>query len=284
MSESRARLLFVDDEPSIRMTLPPVLRKAGFEVSIAENVSDALFEINSGQFDVLISDLNIGEEGDGFLITSAMRHVQPQCLTFILTGYPAFETALQAIHNHIDDYLVKPVDIDVLTKILKEKLQNRGPRFPFAPKRLAAVLKTDATQIVSRVTAATSRNGNFAASEQYLSRLLNAFIEQLESGHSAPGADLLRIAHEYGKKQAEGNHGPTELAAQFRCLEQEAYAVVQKNMNGMDMPTLISDLKIFSASLHSLLEESLNGYARRFKVSDSGLGSRSVRPKRRAAG
>jgi DNA-binding response OmpR family regulator len=284
MSESRARLLFVDDEPSIRMTLPPVLRKAGFEVSIAENVSDALFEINSGQFDVLISDLNIGEEGDGFLITSAMRHVQPQCLTFILTGYPAFETALQAIHNHIDDYLVKPVDIDVLTKVLKEKLQNRGPRFPFAPKRLAAVLKTDATQIVSRVTAATSRNGNSAASGQYLSRLLNAFIEQLESGRSAPSADLLRIAHEYGKKLAEGNHGPTELAAQFRCLEQEAYAVVQKNMNGMDMPTLISDLKIFSASLHSLLEESLNGYARRFNLSDSGLGSRSVRPKRRAAG
>jgi DNA-binding NtrC family response regulator len=62
MPDTGSRLLFVDDEASIRMTLPPVLQKAGFDVRVAESVSDALFEINSRQFDVLISDLNIGEE------------------------------------------------------------------------------------------------------------------------------------------------------------------------------------------------------------------------------
>ena len=101
------RILFVDDEPSIRLTLPPVLQQAGFDVHVAESVGDAIFEINSHSFDALISDLNIAEEGDGFLVTTAMRHIQPNCATFILTGYPAFETALQAIHSQVDDYLAR---------------------------------------------------------------------------------------------------------------------------------------------------------------------------------
>src|SRR5256885_5594034 len=59
-------------------------------------------DVCSSDLDVLISDLNIGEDGDGFLVVSAMRHVQPGCTNFILTGYPAFETALQAIHNQVE--------------------------------------------------------------------------------------------------------------------------------------------------------------------------------------
>src|SRR5438876_4685254 len=86
--QTRPRVLFVDDEPSIRLTLPPVLQEAGFEVRVSESVPDALFEINTNPYDVLISDLNIGEDGDGFLVVSAMRHVQPGCTNFILTGYP----------------------------------------------------------------------------------------------------------------------------------------------------------------------------------------------------
>jgi ActR/RegA family two-component response regulator len=287
MAESGTRLLFVDDEPSIRMTLPPVLQKAGFDVRVAESVSDALFEINSRQFDVLITDLNIGEEGDGFLVTSAMRHVQPECLTFILTGYPAFETALQAIHNHVDDYLVKPVDIESLTSTLSEKLQNRSARLPFGAKRLSAVLKGKSGEIVSRAALASSPNGNRRASEQELTRFLNALVEQLELDQDVPNADLLRSARDYGKKQVEAKYAPTALASQFRHLEQEVYRVVQKNMTGMDIPTLISDLRRFSAGLYALLEGSLNAYGRlptTATKTGSSAGKRVARQKRRAAG
>ena len=61
------RILFVDDEESIRITLPPVLREKGFEVEVAGSMAEALVEINSEKFDVLIADLNLAEEGDGFL-------------------------------------------------------------------------------------------------------------------------------------------------------------------------------------------------------------------------
>ena len=121
----RPRLLFVDDEESIRLTLVPLLETKGFEVRVSASVPEALVEINSSHFDVLITDLNIGEKGDGFLVVSAMRHLQPHCVNLILTGYPALETAVQAIRNQVDDYLTKPSDLDYLVATINARLDSR---------------------------------------------------------------------------------------------------------------------------------------------------------------
>ncbi len=122
---SRKRILFVDDEPSIRLTLPPVLQEHGFEVKTAASVPEALSEIQSGRFDILLSDLNIAEEGDGFQVVGAMRKVQPRCVTVILTGYPAFESAIQGIRHQVDDYMVKPTNVEALIGNLRDKLKSR---------------------------------------------------------------------------------------------------------------------------------------------------------------
>jgi len=116
---SGKRVLFVDDEPSIRLTLPPVLQQHGFEVRSAATVNDALDEINSCRFDVLLSDLNISIEGDGVRVVKAMRHLQPPCVTVILTGHPEFGSAEDI---EVDDYMVKPADVDSLVSLLRKKL------------------------------------------------------------------------------------------------------------------------------------------------------------------
>ena len=123
---NRKRLLFVDDEPSIRLTLPPVLESHGFQVRTAATVAEAVAQIKCSEFDVLLSDLNIGEDGDGFNVVSAMRQIQPNCVTVILTGYPAFESALLAIRHQVDDYLVKPADIEALIQTIDAKLSLRS--------------------------------------------------------------------------------------------------------------------------------------------------------------
>ncbi len=106
-----AHILFVDDEPAIRETLPKILATQGHTVVAAATVAEALGYITSERFDLLISDLNIGHPADGFIVVSAMRRTDPDCVTFILTGYPGFETALQAIREQVDDYLIKPAEI-----------------------------------------------------------------------------------------------------------------------------------------------------------------------------
>src|SRR5437588_5017334 len=123
----RRRLLFVDDEEGIRTTLPTILERRGFDVRVAASVPEALSEIKTYKFDVLLSDLNIGEDGDGFTVIRAMRKAQPKCVAILLTGYPAFETAVQAIEDQLDGYLVKPADLDSLVSLIERKLRARTP-------------------------------------------------------------------------------------------------------------------------------------------------------------
>ena len=119
------RLLFVDDEEGIRATLPLLLRARGFDVRVAANVAEALLEMRTHNFDVLLSDLNIGKDDDGFTVVQSMRKAHPRCVNILLTGYPGFESALQAIHDEVDDYFVKPADLDSLVSTIERKLRSR---------------------------------------------------------------------------------------------------------------------------------------------------------------
>jgi DNA-binding NtrC family response regulator len=122
------RLLFVDDEPNIRATLPTILRRYGFTVAVAGTVAQALDKIKTEEFGLLLCDLNIESEGDGFNVVRAMREKNPDCVSIILTGYPALETAVDGIHLGIDDYLMKPTNADALVALLAEKLAKRATK------------------------------------------------------------------------------------------------------------------------------------------------------------
>jgi ActR/RegA family two-component response regulator len=269
------RILFVDDEPSIRLTLPPILKEAGFDVHVAESVGDAIFEINSHQFDALISDLNISEEGDGFLVTTAMRHIQPDCATFILTGYPAFETALQAIHNQVDEYLVKPVEVDSLVTTVSERIMHRLPKLPTSIKPvsvLLAALREDTAWIVDQTlnaTEADARASGVAFSPAQLATHLKLFIsalcEQLEHESAELGPEALRSAAEHGRSLgAKKEAGIVALTREFRQLTEAVYRALQNKLTSRDLPpTLLSDLSRLNRGVSLLLERSLEGFLKK---------------------
>src|SRR5271156_3415818 len=112
------RLLLVDDDDAVRLTLGAVLKYHGFLVTPASSVPAALELVSKEQFDVLLADLNIGQPGDGFTVVSAMRRVQPAACTFILTGYPDLETAIQAVRSQVDDYFSKPLRVEQLVQAI----------------------------------------------------------------------------------------------------------------------------------------------------------------------
>jgi DNA-binding NtrC family response regulator len=121
-------ILFVDDEPSIRLTLPPILEEQGFQVHVADSIPSALQQVSSQKFDVLLSDLNIDEPRDGFALVKAARAANPSCVIIILTGYPDFESAVEGINCNIDGYLVKPADIETLLTTIQERLAAKNFR------------------------------------------------------------------------------------------------------------------------------------------------------------
>src|SRR6201992_2337504 len=157
------KLLFVDDDDALRTALGTVLTHHGFALTAVSSVSEALELISTRRFDVLLSDLNIGEPGDGFTVVSAMRRVQPDACTFILTGYPDFETALQAIRNQVDDYLLKPTDVPTLLNAIQHRLPARRPYSPEPPvKRVSELLRESSREIIRQWLAAVQEHKDLA--------------------------------------------------------------------------------------------------------------------------
>ena len=125
---SLRHIFFVDDEEGIRLTLPSILTDHGFAVTAVGSVSDALAQVNRKKYDVLVSDLNIHEPGDGFLVIAAMHLQQPECVNLALTGYPALDSAVEGIRQEVADYFVKPVAIDDLVNAINLKLKLKSLR------------------------------------------------------------------------------------------------------------------------------------------------------------
>src|ERR1019366_1962424 len=112
------KVLVVEDDDSVRLTLQEALQRDGFDVVSASNVRDALKLIATETFDVLLSDLHMPLAGDGFTLVSAMRHTHPDALTVVLSGHPALDEAMSAILAQADEIFAKPIRISALRDLI----------------------------------------------------------------------------------------------------------------------------------------------------------------------
>jgi len=85
MHETKARLLVVDDEPSIRTTLSLILAEVGYRVRTAEDGVSALMAIREEVPEFLLSDLNMPGMS-GFDLLSVVRHSFPNIRTIAMSG------------------------------------------------------------------------------------------------------------------------------------------------------------------------------------------------------
>jgi two-component system response regulator PilR (NtrC family) len=133
------RILFVDDEAGIRLTLAHILGKYGFRVTAVASVDDAMKEIKTHKFDALLSDLNLPLHNEGFVVIRAMRRHQPRCVNFVLTGYPGDLSVEEAVEQQVAHYFTKPVDIHELIGIIMTKLD-------FCDRKVSLVSETGRLQ------------------------------------------------------------------------------------------------------------------------------------------
>ena len=127
MPVPKPRILVVDDDPTIRLTLGEILKIKSFDVITCATVAEALKEIVSSKFDVLLSDLHMPGAGDGLTVISAMRHANPQAVTMLLSSFPAMGPAATAIVLQADEILVKPVNVDALVDAIRHRLSEGAP-------------------------------------------------------------------------------------------------------------------------------------------------------------
>jgi ActR/RegA family two-component response regulator len=264
--KDRPAILFVDDEPPIRTTLPAILNRFGFDVTAAGTVPEALHLIATRKFDVLISDLNIGQPGDGFTVVSAMRRTQPDAVTFILTGYPAFQTALEAIRQQVDDYLIKPADMEALVENIREKLITPPPRVHrIEARRLADILARNTQEIVQRWLRAAREDPEINAvrlSDEELTDHVPKIIAEIVA-KPAPNQlseAALRDADIHGKTRFTQGCTIPAIVREARILQNAISRFVQENLLALEISSVIPDVMYIGETIQAFLEESIRAY------------------------
>jgi len=110
-----SRILIVDDEESIRLTLATFLSNAGYQVETAEDVPTALERLRDGNFDVVVSDI-VMPRVTGVELLQAIRKESPRVHVIMMTGQPTVETAADTVRAGAFDYLCKPVPKDAILR------------------------------------------------------------------------------------------------------------------------------------------------------------------------
>jgi ActR/RegA family two-component response regulator len=267
MSEktAHARLLFVEDEEGIRLTLATLLTKNGFDVTTVATVGDALTHINFEKFDVLLSDLNIEKLGDGFVVISAMRYAQPHCVSLVLTAYPSFENAMEAIQHQVDEFFTKPTDINILIEKIKEKLQARRLKIPVPLKRLALVLRENCADILAKLTAALKSDPITSAAsskqgEDRLPKIMDALIEYLDVGRNGLESEALRLSAEHGRSRKKQGYDARMTAREFQLIDEAICEIIAGDKMPAAPVGLTTDLMKLTKGLNALMIAALQPY------------------------
>lgn len=124
MKREPARLLVVDDQEEVRLTLCQILARAGHQVHALPRAEEALEYLSQHPCDLILLDLYLpGMSGLDFLRSFKGRPLPAQVV--VMTGYPEADSAVEALHLGAADYLKKPLDSAQLYQKVEEVLLQR---------------------------------------------------------------------------------------------------------------------------------------------------------------
>jgi DNA-binding response OmpR family regulator len=129
----KIQTLIVDDDEGIRFFLQEVLSGEGHAVVAVSSGEEALNYLREMPFDLAILDLNLGSRIDGLRVLEAISWRWPQTANIILTGHATLESAISAIREGVDAYLLKPVKAAQVRQVAEEVLLRRKGRDEVPP-------------------------------------------------------------------------------------------------------------------------------------------------------
>jgi len=105
------RLLVVDDEPKICEFLQDLLTREGYTVDTCRSAEQALDSLQAHSCDLLITDLRMPGM-DGFELIHRVKRICEALPIVVITGYASIKTAVRALRAGVQDYILKPFNID----------------------------------------------------------------------------------------------------------------------------------------------------------------------------
>jgi DNA-binding response OmpR family regulator len=264
------RVLVVDDDESVLEVTTRQLLHKGFRVVAAASVTEALRLISSESFDVLVTDLNMPNAGDGFTVLTAMRHSQPTALILLVSGYPDVERAMATIALEPDEIIVKPFAIAALTDLISEKMRSRKPALRVDKQRVGVILHrclpSILTDWLARAKLSPELNHlNLPDDERtgYLSKLIEDVVRRLSEPHvSLPGDALYSAsAVEHGKMRRRQAYTSAMLVHESRLLQVTLFETLQNNLKLLDFSLLLPDVMKIADEVDAQLTQAMLSFA-----------------------
>jgi DNA-binding NtrC family response regulator len=118
------RVMIIDDEPLMRITIQDALVADGYKVATAENGEKGLALHRETPADILITDLKLPDM-DGIQVLKEIKMASPETQVIMITAYGSIDSAVTAMKEGASDYLTKPFAMDELRLIIKRILRMK---------------------------------------------------------------------------------------------------------------------------------------------------------------
>lgn len=120
-----SKVLIIDDEKLMRISLESQLRKEGYNVKSVDNALDGLKIVKSEEYDVVVTDLRLSGMG-GIELLKDIKKYNQEIIVVIMTAYGTLESAVSAIKEGAYDYIAKPFSTDELIIKLQRALHYKN--------------------------------------------------------------------------------------------------------------------------------------------------------------
>jgi signal transduction histidine kinase/DNA-binding response OmpR family regulator len=124
MSVSEARILVVDDEKHVLLTLQAILQEDGYRVDVATDGAKAIEALHANPYDLVLTDLKMPGV-DGLSVLAEVQKCSPTTVTIMMTGYGSVGSAIEAVHFGAYEYLLKPMEVPELKQAVRRSLERK---------------------------------------------------------------------------------------------------------------------------------------------------------------
>jgi DNA-binding NtrC family response regulator len=137
--DSVSSVLIVDDEPGIRTALRANFLRHGWRVETAAGVREALRNLETREFDLVVSDIRM-PDGTGMEVMRAARQASPSIAVILLTAYGSVPDAVNAMRDGALDYMTKPVSFDRLQATAAQVMQQARQEATIEPEFTGSIV------------------------------------------------------------------------------------------------------------------------------------------------
>jgi two-component system response regulator HydG len=133
-------ILIVDDDEMILESLVSILENEGYITYTAKTGQEALDQINSSYFNVLLIDIKLPDM-TGIDLLSKIKDATPRMKKLILTGYPDTPSAIEAVNKKANAYLIKPFDPEDLLDLIAENIRHQKEELKYTQEKVLDFIK-----------------------------------------------------------------------------------------------------------------------------------------------